>query len=75
MTGKVLARRAVTQGVVGPGAASATAVVEHLTCVQSQECAHAFWSLGMRMRTATQAGVQAEFDRGGFLRTHILRPT
>ena len=54
---------------------TATDVVRLLTCVQSQECAHAFWSLGMRSSAATVAKVQAEFDGGRFLRTHILRPT
>ena len=36
---------------------------------------HALWSLGMRTSGLTAADVQAEFDRGDFLRTHILRPT
>jgi hypothetical protein len=43
--------------------------------VQSQEYGHALWSLGMRTSGLTAADVQAEFDRGCFLRTHILRPT
>ena len=54
---------------------TATDIVRLLTCVQSQECAHAFWSLGMRSSAVTMAEVQAEFDAGRFLRTHILRPT
>jgi hypothetical protein len=40
-----------------------------------KEYAHALWSLGMRTSGLTAAGVQVEFDRGDFLRTHILRPT
>jgi hypothetical protein len=54
---------------------SAADVVWLLGCVQSQEYAHALWSLGMRTSGLTAADVQAEFDRGDFLRTHILRPT
>lgn len=50
-------------------------VVRLLACVQSQECAHAFWSLGMRTSGLGYADVQAEFDAGIVLRTHILRPT
>ena len=46
-----------------------------LTCVQSQERDHAFFSLGLRTRTATYAAVRAEYDDCAFLRTHILRPT
>jgi hypothetical protein len=71
----ILRRRLATQRLVGPKMPAATDVVRLLTCVQSQECAHAFWSLGMRSSAATMAEVQAEFDAGRFLRTHILRPT
>lgn len=46
-----------------------------LACVQAQERDHALFSLGMRARRATYASVRAELDAGGFLRTHILRPT
>ena len=46
-----------------------------LGCVQSQEYAHALWSLGMRTSGLKVTDAQAEFDRGDFLRTHILRPT
>ena len=50
-------------------------MVRRLACVQSQEWAHAFWSLGQRTSGTTYADVRAEFDAGSFLRTHILRPT
>ena len=46
-----------------------------LGCVQSQEYAHALWSLGMRSAGLTVTEAQGEFNRGDFLRTHILRPT
>ena len=46
-----------------------------LGCVQSQEYAHALWSLGMRTSGLNAMDARAEFDRGDFLRTHILRPT
>ena len=49
--------------------------VRRLACVQSQEYAHAFWSLGLRSSGTGYADVKAAFDRGTFLRTHILRPT
>ncbi len=71
----ILRRRLAAQRLVGPKLASAADVVRMLTCVQSQECAHAFWSLGMRSASTTYLSVQAEFDAGRFLRTHILRPT
>ncbi len=71
----MLRRRLATQRLQGEGLPSAADVVRLLGCVQSQEYAHALWSLGMRSSAQTVAAVQAEFDRGEFLRTHILRPT
>jgi Winged helix DNA-binding domain len=71
----VLRRRLTTQRLDGSGLPSATEVVRLLGCVQSQEYTHALWSLGMRTSGLTSADVQREFDRGNFLRTHILRPT
>ena len=72
---EVLRRRLATQRVEGPGVDRATDVVRLLACVQSQEHAHGFWSLGLRTRDRTLADVRAEFDAGTFVRTHILRPT
>jgi hypothetical protein len=71
----ILLRRLARQRLIGPKLATATDAVRLLSCVQSQECAHAFWSLGMRSAVATIKQVQAEFDSGRFLRTHVLRPT
>jgi hypothetical protein len=75
VTADVLRRRLATQRLRGPALQCAADVVRLLTCVQSQECAHAFWSLGMRTSGLGFAEVQAEFDEGTVLRTHILRPT
>jgi DNA glycosylase AlkZ-like len=71
----VLRRRLAIQRLLGRGLPSGADVVRLLGCVQSQEYAHALWSLGMRTDRLCAADVQAEFDRGDFLRTHILRPT
>lgn len=71
----VLQRRLATQRLQDSGLPSAADVVRLLGCVQSQEYAHALWSLGIRTNGLSSAEVQAEFDRGEFLRTHILRPT
>jgi Winged helix DNA-binding domain len=72
---EVLSRRLATQRLTGDAPSTAAEVVRMLGCVQSQEYGHALWSLGMRTSGLTAADVQAEFDRGFFLRTHILRPT
>ena len=75
MRAEVLRRRLAVQRLAGNQAPTATDVVRLLTCVQSQEWAHGFWSLGMRTDGGTYADVQAEFDAGRFVRTHVLRPT
>jgi winged helix DNA-binding protein len=72
---EVLSRRLATQRLTGDAPSTAAEVVRVLGCVQSQEYGHALWSLGMRTSGLTVADVQAEFDSGSFLRTHILRPT
>ena len=72
---RVLAQRLATQRLSSAPTARAVDAVRLLTCVQSQERDHAFFSLGLRSRKATYAAVQREFDSGAFLRTHILRPT
>jgi len=50
-------------------------VVSLLTAMQSQECAHAFWSVGMRTTGYGLADVRRAFDDGRILRTHVLRQT
>ena len=71
----MLSRRLATQRLTGDSPSTAAEVVRVLGCVQSQEYGHALWSLGLRTSGLTVADVQAEFDSGSFLRTHILRPT
>lgn len=73
---EVLRRRLTVQRLNNSDLTTAADVVRLLACVQSQEWAHGFWSLGLR--TAGRLGyadVQREFDTGDLLRTHILRPT
>jgi hypothetical protein len=72
---RVLRRRLATQRLSAAPLPSAADAVRLLTCVQSQERDHAFFSLGLRSRSSTYAAVRAELDGGAFLRTHILRPT
>ena len=71
----VLRRRLATQRLVGRKLAQPEDAVRLLAAVQSQEYAHAFWSLGMRTRNTTFAEVKSAFDEGRILRTHMLRTT
>jgi hypothetical protein len=50
-------------------------VVGWLVAVQAQDYAGAKWSLGQRARNLTDDGVDAAFNAGRILRTHVLRPT
>ena len=72
---RVLSQRLATQRLSSAPLASAADAVRLLTCVQSQERDHAFFSLAMRSTSSTYAAVRAEYDAGAFVRTHILRPT
>jgi hypothetical protein len=50
-------------------------VVDWLGAVQAQDYLGAKWALGLRMRQATDAAVEAAFTEGTILRTHVMRPT
>lgn len=74
--GRVHRRRLATQRLSSSGLGSGAEVVRLLTCVQAQDAPLAAWSLGMRMRSGTTyADVLAEQAAGGWVRTHVLRPT
>jgi hypothetical protein len=60
--------------LVGETLASPAAVIGHLGAVQSQAPDLALWAIGRRSG-ATLADVEDAFDRGDFVRTHVLRPT
>src|SRR5262245_9673069 len=50
-------------------------VVRWLGAVQAQEYPVARWGLGLRGAGFGEADVEAAFNRGDILRTHVLRPT
>ena len=70
----VLAARLATQRLTSAPLACGADVVELLCCVQAQERDHSLYSLALRTgRTVPE--LLDEHSEGGFLRTHILRPT
>ena len=80
----VLRCRLRTQHVAGAPLATPDAVVHWLGAVQSQDYAAARWAVGQRVGAATAATaatvatadeVDRAFNRGAFLRTHVMRPT
>lgn len=66
--------RALGLGLWGAPANGPGEVVEHLVAMQAQEHTYARWSVGQRCGAAASV-VDAAFDAGALLRTHVLRPT
>jgi len=54
---------------------NAADVVRALCAVQSQDFAGAKWAVAMRSDGLDEAAIDAAFDRGDIVRTHVLRPT
>jgi hypothetical protein len=50
-------------------------VVRHLLAVQSQDYPNAKWGVAQRLDRVADAELDRAFDAGGFVRTHVLRPT
>lgn len=71
----VIARRLATQRLTSAPLPRAADAVRLLTCVQSQDAPLAAHSLAMRSREITYAGVLASQSAGGWVRTHVMRPT
>lgn len=71
--------RLASHRLTGPGFAPApdagAAVVRWLAAVQSQDHEPALWSLARRACDLGRRDLAAAFEAGGFLRTHVLRPT
>jgi hypothetical protein len=71
---EALAARLATQRLTSAPLAGGAEVVDLLCCVQSQERDNSLYSLALRTgRTVPE--LLDEHSTGGFLRTHILRPT
>ena len=54
---------------------NAADAVRALCAVQSQDFPGAKWAVAMRAGGLDEAAIDAEFDRGDIVRTHVLRPT
>jgi hypothetical protein len=62
-------------GLSRPLATTVPDALRRLLASQSQDFSGAKWSLGMRVPGATDASLDALYDAGTILRTHVLRPT
>lgn len=72
---RLIARRLSNHGLVRPRFDNAADVVTYYGAVQGQEYGPAKWAIAQRTRGLTNTSLDAAFDAGEILRTHILRPT
>ncbi|HVF40359.1 MAG TPA: winged helix DNA-binding domain-containing protein [Gemmatimonadaceae bacterium] len=68
-------QRLRNQRLIGEPLDNAVDVVRWLGAVQAQDYSGAKWALAQRMRNTSNAALDAAFNRGDILRTHVLRPT
>ena len=71
----ILTARLHNQWLARAGAARPADVVARLCAVQAQDFIGAKWAIGLRAKGQDDASVEAAFDRGDLLRTHVMRPT
>jgi len=71
----VVRRRLLNQQLVDSSCVTPLDVVRRLGAVQAQDYAAAKWALALRARGVRDADVDAAFDEGAIVRTHVLRPT
>src|SRR5690349_9379361 len=74
LSADVLRLRLANQRLTRP-AADVAELVSHLGAVQSQDYPAAAWALGQRLQNIDATSIDAAFDQGKILRTHVLRPT
>ena len=71
----LVAQRLHNQKLSAPNFQKPVEVVRWFGAVQSQDFEAAKWAVALRMRNATNVGIQQAFNRGKILRTHVMRPT
>src|SRR5689334_3514102 len=71
----IISRRLAGVLLSTPRATTAADVVRQLGAVQAQDFHGAKWAIAQRARGLTDARIDAEFDDGALIRTHVLRPT
>lgn len=71
----VAAHRLHSQLLAKNGAATPHAVVSHMLAVQAQDYLGALWAVGVRMRSAVEADVEAALSEGSIVRCWPMRGT
>jgi Winged helix DNA-binding domain len=63
------------QQVSSPGFKQPAELVRWMGAMQAQEYAMAKWAVGLRLPDSSDDAIEAAFNAGEILRTHVLRPT
>jgi hypothetical protein len=71
----LLHERLRNQHLSAPGLRTPAVAVSWFGAMQAQDYAGAKWAIGIRVPGSTDKDVDAAFDAGAILRTHVLRPT
>ena len=72
---QIVRQRLGVQRLIGAPFPTPEQAVETLGAVQAQDYLGARWALAQRCRNKRDTDIDAWFDRGALLRTHVLRPT
>lgn len=67
--------RLINQQIAAPQFTSAKGLVGWMGAMQAQDFPMSKWAVGLRLPHSTESEVEAAFNRGDILRTHVMRPT
>ena len=71
----IVSQRLFNQQLVDTRFQQAEEIVAWMGAMQAQEYAMAKWAIGLRLGTTNDGAIEAAFNAGRILRTHVLRPT
>ncbi|WP_153799248.1 winged helix DNA-binding domain-containing protein [Foetidibacter luteolus] len=71
----IITCRLINQQIAATNCKTPEDVVKWMVAMQAQEYAMAKWAIGLRLEKASDTLVEACFNEGKILRTHLMRPT
>jgi hypothetical protein len=74
-TSEIINYRLLNQQIAATNFKQPREIVSWMVAMQAQEYAMAKWSIGLRLQEIKDADVEAAFNDGTILRTHVMRPT
>ena len=75
MNSEITYERLLRQRIAGEGLKTAAETVRWMGAVQAQDYPLARWAVGLRTEACTDADIEAAFNAGEIVRTHVMRPT